>query len=597
MSEAVDTGKAAPFLGVSQSVSGKAWLQRPADESSVAEMARIAGIPELLAQVLIARGIGVDDAQRHLDPKLRDYFPDPSSFADMNKAAATIWDAVQAGKSLAVFADYDVDGGTSAAQLIRYFRGLGHKLDLYVPDRVAEGYGPSKEAFEALRKRGAEFVITVDCGATAGDALEAARALALDVVVVDHHQMGADLPPALAVINPNRPDDMSGCGHMAAAGVTFILLAALNREGRRRGVFNESQEPDLFDFIDLAALGTVCDVVSLTGVNRAIVAQGLKAMGAWRNIGLKALADVSGVTSAPGTYHAGFLIGPRINAGGRVGRADLGARLLSTNDANEAAQIAHELDVLNKERREIEADVLDAAIAQIESSGSDNMPILVASGPDWHPGVIGVAAGRIKERYGRPSIVIGVADGIGKGSGRSVPGVDLGSAISAARAEGLLTAGGGHAMAAGLTVDENKIDALTNYLADRLAPEFASAGDAMALKLDGLLSPASANEAFLTQLQAAGPFGQGNGEPRFAMPNVRVVYAERVGGVHVRFSLAGETGDRISGIAFRAGDGPLGEALLSGEQNVWHAAGRLKLDEWRGRRRVDFHLEDLAAAN
>lgn len=584
------------FLGVDHSVTGKAWRLREADDAAVVEMARMAGIPDLLARFLVSRGINVADVDRHLDPKLRDWFPDPSSFADMDKAASAIWDAVEGGKALAVFADYDVDGGTSAAQLIRYFRTLGHRLDLYVPDRIAEGYGPSREAFEVLKRRGADLVITVDCGAAAGEALEAARDIGLGVVVVDHHLMGAELPPAAAVVNPNRADDTSGCGHMAAAGVTFVLLAALNREGRRRGAFAEKPEPDLFDYIDLAALGTVCDVVPLTTVNRAIVAQGLKRMGGWTNTGLKALADVAGVETVPGTYHAGFLLGPRINAGGRVGRADLGARLLSTDDPAEAAEIAAELDALNKERREIEAEVLDAACAQIETMDRDS-PVLVAHGPDWHPGVIGVVAGRVKERYGRPAIVIGVSNAIGKGSGRSVPGVDLGTAIGDAKRAGLLSSGGGHAMAGGLTVAETDIPALTEFLQSALADQFAAAGDAMALKIDGVLSPAGATEALVTKLMAAGPFGQGNGEPRFVLNDVRVVYAERVGGAHVRFSLAAPTGERISGIAFRAADGPLGEALMGGEGAVWHAAGRLKLDEWRGRRRVDFHLEDLAPAH
>lgn len=596
MSAAGDLVTPPRFLGVESSVTGKSWRLREADDAAVSEMARIAGIPDLLARLLVSRGITADDAARHLDPRLRDYFPDPSSFADMDKAASVIWDAVEGGKALAVFADYDVDGGTSAAQLIRYFRVLGHRLDLYVPDRVAEGYGPSREAFEVLKKRGADLVITVDCGASAGEALDAAHEIGLGVVVVDHHLMGSELPVAAAVVNPNRADDVSGCGHMAAAGVTFILLAALNREGRRRGLFEDRPEPDLFDFIDLAALGTVCDVVPLTGINRALVAQGLKRMGGWANIGLKALAEVSGVATAPGTYHAGFLLGPRINAGGRVGRADLGARLLSTEDASEAAAIAAELDLLNKERRDIEAGVLDAACAQIEAARSD-APVLVAHGPDWHPGVIGVVAGRIKERYGRPAIVIGVADGIGKGSGRSVPGVDLGTAIGEAKRAGLLSSGGGHAMAGGLTVAEDRIPALTEFLQAALADQFAQAGDAMAVKIDGVLSPAGATEALVTKLLAAGPFGQGNGEPRFVLTGVRVVYAEMVGGAHVRFSLAAPSGERVSGIAFRAADGPLGEALLGGEGQVWHAAGRLKLDEWRGRKRVDFHLEDLARAD
>lgn len=583
------------FLGVETSLAGQAWRLRVADEAQVRDIARMARVSDLVARVLAARGVAPDAAARHLDPRLRDFFPDPSSFQDMDLAAAKIWDAVEAGRSISVFADYDVDGGTSAAQLIRWFRQIGVDAGLYVPDRINEGYGPSPEAFETLKARGTDFVITVDCGATAGAALDAARDLGLGVVVVDHHLMGADLPVADAVVNPNRLDCQSGQGHLAAAGVVFVLLAALNREGRRRGGFEGRNEPDILALADLAALGTVCDVVALSGFNRSVVTQGLKVMGGWANPGLRALAEVSGVKTAPGVYHAGFLLGPRINAGGRVGRSDLGARLLSTDDFDEAREIAAELDRLNAERKAIEAEVIEAATAQIERSGHNAGPVLVCDGPGWHPGVIGIAAGRIKDRYGRPAVVIGVENGVGKGSGRSVPGVDLGRAVSDAKAEGLLVAGGGHPMAAGLTIEEGRIADFTEFLNARLAADFDKATDARALKLDGLMSPAGATQAFVEELQRAGPFGQGYSEPRFAIGPVRVAYAERVGGAHVRFALAGESGDRVSGVAFRSADTPIGEALLGGERQRWYAAGRIKLDEWRGRKRVEFHLEDLAA--
>jgi single-stranded-DNA-specific exonuclease len=586
------------FLGVEHSLAGRKWLSRTADDSEIAVIARQQGIPEALARVLAGRGVEPAMAGRYLDPKLRDEFPDPSEFSDMDKAAGLIWDAIEAGRPMAVFADYDVDGATSAAQLIRWVRALDCELDLYVPDRVAEGYGPSADAFAVLKGRGAELVITVDCGAAAASALTAAREMGLDVIVVDHHLMDGEIPTTAALVNPNRPDDRSNCGHMAAAGVTFVLLAALNREGRRRERFKERPEPDLLGLSDLAALGTVCDVVSLTGVNRAIVTQGLKRMSSTSHVGLRALADIAGVEGPASTYHAGFLLGPRINAGGRVGRADLGARLLSTDDVEEAARIAKELDQFNAERRDIEKTVLDQALAQLGGQDSDR-GVLVAAGEGWHPGVIGIAAGRIKDKFGKPAIVIGIdrdkkTEG-GKGSGRSVPGVNLGGAISAAREAGLLSSGGGHAMAGGLTVDPDRITELTAYLDARLAPELAAAGNAMAVRLDGLLTPSSASLELAELFAQAGPFGQGNPEPRFAMANMRVSFAKRVGTDHVRYTLQDRDGTSISGICFRCADQPIGDALLVADGREWHVSGRLKVDEWKGRKRVQLHLEDMAA--
>ncbi|PIW31817.1 MAG: single-stranded-DNA-specific exonuclease RecJ [Rhodobacterales bacterium CG15_BIG_FIL_POST_REV_8_21_14_020_59_13] len=584
-------------LSVQQSLSGKSWRLRELDDQLISDIRRKAGVDEIVARMLAARGIAPEEAEAVLNPTLRHFFPDPSSFQDMDKAASVIWDAVEAGKVLAVFADYDVDGATSAAQLIRYFRALKHSLLLYVPDRVEEGYGPSADAFARLHEQGAEFVITVDCGAAAHEPLKAAAEMGLSVVVIDHHLMSADLPPALAIVNPNRPDDTSGCGHMAAAGVTFILLAALNREGRRRGQFTGTEEPDILSLADLSALGTLCDVVALKGINRAIVSQGLKVMRNWTHPGLKALAEVGGLTSDPSVYHLGFLLGPRINAGGRVGRADLGARLLSSDDPAECADIASELDALNAERKQIEADVLDAAQAQIMAAGETDAPLLIARGEGWHPGVVGIVAGRLKERFGRPAIVIGTENGIGKGSGRSVSGVDLGSAIAAAKADGVLMAGGGHPMAAGLTVEESRIDELQTYLTERLQPEWEASHDARSLMLDAILTPSGASVELAERIMAAAPFGQGFPEPRFVMPYVRIAYAERVGADHVRFSLSDDSGQRVNGIIFRQADRPIGEALLGNTGTRWHAAGRLKLDEWRGNRRVQFHLEDLAAAD
>lgn len=588
------------YLGVERSLTGRRWIARPADESGIATITRQQQISDSLARVICGRGIEPGEAAQFLRPRLKDSFPDPSSFQDMDKAAALVWDALDAGKSLSIFADYDVDGATSSAQLRRWLRALGHEAGLYVPDRVAEGYGPSAGAFDILKQAGADLVITVDCGATALAPLEHARDIGLDVIIIDHHLMDGELPPAAALVNPNRPDDTSGCGHLAAAGVTFVFLAALNREGRRRGRFADIAEPDLMQWLDLAALGTICDVVSLTGINRAITAQGLKAMSDWHNPGLKALALAAGIKDEGATtYHAGFLLGPRINAGGRVGRSDLGARLLVSDDEAETTAIAAELDALNTERRAIEAEVMEEAMAQIERQGQDRA-ILVASGEGWHAGVIGVVAGRVKERYGKPVIIIGLEGGtspvLGKGSGRSVPGVNLGGAISAARQAGLLIAGGGHAMAGGLTVNAERIQELVAFLDARLAPELAAASDAMALRLDGLVAAAAVSPELAGSFEAAGPFGQGNSEPRFALADLRVSFAQRVGKDHVRFTLIDSGGASVQGISFRTADGPIGEALLAGDERRWHVAGRIKRDQWNGRDRAQFQLEDMAAA-
>ena len=587
------------LLDVEHSLGGRKWRLRQVDDQACAVIARQQGIPDALARVIAGRGIRPETAAAYLDPKLRDSFPDPSSLQDMDKAAAALWDALEAGRRIAIFADYDVDGATSAAQLWRWLKHHGCEAEIYIPDRIEEGYGPSAQAFETLRERGAELVVTLDCGAAAHEALRHGAGIGLDIVVIDHHLMDADFPPALALVNPNRPDDTSGCGHLAAAGVTFVLLAALNREGRRRQQTLAESEPDLIGFSDLAALGTICDVVPLTGVNRAIVSQGLKVMSRWQQTGLDALARVAGVEGEATTYHAGFLLGPRINAGGRVGQSDLGARLLTTDDPALAERLAGQLDRLNAERRAIEAEVQDAALAQLEGQGGDRA-ILVASGEGWHPGVIGVVAGRLKDRYSKPVIIIGIdrqaSPPVGKGSGRSVPGVNRGGAIAAAREAGILTSGGGHAMAGGLSVDPDRINELVAFLDDRLAPELAQAHDAMALEVDALITAAGVTPDLADRLERAQPFGQGNPEPRFVLPRMRVSFAKRVGTDHVRFTLADLSGAQVQGIAFRCADTPMGEALLQAGDRLWHVAGRVKLDTWQGRRRVQLQLDDIATA-
>ncbi|KAA5801630.1 single-stranded-DNA-specific exonuclease RecJ [Alkalicaulis satelles] len=590
---------AGPLFGVTRSLGGRAWGLRPADDRAAGEIARVTGVNDALARLLAARGLTAESAPDFLSPRLRDSFPDPSSFKGMDDAARLIWDAVEKGVRIALFADYDVDGATSAAQLSRWLSAVSEAPLIYVPDRIEEGYGPSAAAFESLKARGAGLVITLDCGAAAVGPLASARAMGLPVAVIDHHLMDGPAPEAEALVNPNQPGDESGCGHLAAAGVVFVLLAALNREGRARGAFRDRPEPDLLALADLAALGTVCDVVPLTGFNRALTAQGLRVMSAWTRPGLAALAEIAGVTGPASVYHAGFIIGPRINAGGRVGRSDLGARLLTSDDMAEARSLAAELDQHNAARRAIEADVLDEAMAQLERAGvSEDAPVLIAAGEHWHPGVIGIAAGRVKERFNRPAIVIGIDPdtGLAKGSGRSCTGVNLGAAVARARETGLLIAGGGHAMACGLTVEAGRIDALRDFLTEALADEWVRAEAARTLELDAVAHPASVSFEFCEALKAAAPFGQGNPEPRFAFADLRRSFAKRVGSDHVRVSFEAAGGARLDAIAFRCADAPMGQALLAPGEARFHAAGKLRAEDNRFGKRAELHLEDLAPA-
>ncbi len=587
------------FLGVERSLTGRTWRQRPADLALVRSHQARLGLDEPLARALAARGVNEAAAQAYLAPTLRALFPDPSCFADMDRAAEILVDAVVGKRPCAVFADYDVDGATSAALLVRYFRALGHPLDIYVPDRLTEGYGPSPAAFRNLKARGVELVVTVDCGAAARDALEAAAEIGLEVVVIDHHLMRAgDPPPAATLVNPNRPDCASGQGVLAAAGVTFVLLAALNREARRRGLFVARAEPDLRQWLDLAALGAVCDVTSLTGFNRALTAQGLKVMSAWRNPGLKALLQAAGAAEGPATtFHAGFVLGPRINAGGRVGRSDLGARLLSTDDPGEAAELAAELDALNVTRKAVETETFEAAVRAIEHGCNLDPaePVIVVAGEGWHPGVVGIVASRLRERYRRPAVVIGQdpAANVGKGSGRSQPGMNLGRAVQAAFDAGLLLAGGGHAMAAGLTVRPHLIPELRAFLGERLATERVDALAADRLDIDALVSAGGAGRALWNAFQQLIPFGPGNPEPLFAAAAVRIERPMAVKGGHVRCSLVDDSGGKLRAVAWRSADTELGRRLLAGD-GALHVAGRLRPDDWMGREAVELEIEDAA---
>ena len=588
--------KAPAFLGVARSLTGRRWRAREAEAGAVEALRRRFDLPEIAARILAARGVGLDEAENFLEPTLKALFPDPSSFADMDKAASLIEDAIVSGRKCAVLADYDVDGGSSAAQLVRYFRARGRELKIYVPDRIKEGYGPSALAFERLKGEGAELVITVDCGAAAEGPLNAAAELGLDVIVLDHHLMAGPPPKARAVVNPNRRDCKSGQGDLTAAGVVLVTLAAVNREARKRGSPGSNHLPDLKQMLDLAAIGTVCDVAPLTGFNRAIVAQGLKVLRAGKNLGLVALAESAGKKGAT-VYDLGFILGPRINAGGRVGDASLATRLLSTDDAGEARELAAMLEALNTERRAREAEMLveaeTAALAEAEKRA-----VVIVGSHRWHPGVIGIAAGRLKDRLMKPTIVLGGVNehDPAKGSGRSTPGVNLGAAVAAAKAAGLLISGGGHAMAAGLTGDWTKVEALKDFLSEALAGEIAAAaGEARALSIDAAGAASAVDLALIEALERIGPYGQGHPEPVFALPDVRVSFSKLVKDEHVRFTLEDARGARVAGIAFRAMKSEIGEALLK-RDGVFHAAVRVKRNEYNGKVSAEVEIVDLARA-
>ncbi len=556
------------------------------------------GTDELLHHLFRARGASQADFARLKAPTLRDWLPDPAIFSDMEAAATRLADAIAAGEAIVVFGDYDVDGATSAAVLIRYLRMVGATVGHYIPDRLLEGYGPSADALVALKTAGADLVVTVDCGTQGFEALAAARAAGLDVIVVDHHQPSTALPLALALVNPNRLDESveaAAHGHLAAVGVAFLLVVALNRQLRQRGAFARQPEPQLTGLLDIVALGTVADVVPLTGLNRAFVTQGLKVMRARRNPGLTALIDVAGLTKPPAARDLGFALGPRVNAGGRVGKSDLGVRLLTTDDPAEAQALAFELDRLNIERRSIEAEVTEAALAL--SNPESNAAIAVVAGDGWHPGVIGIVASRLKDRLHRPTIVIALQDdGMGKGSGRSLPGVDLGAAVLAAKDHGLLVAGGGHAMAAGLTVTADRIEALTAFLNDRLAGAVDRAAATRGLDCDAAVAPRGVNLALVETLDIAGPYGQGWPAPRVASGPWTAVDCRIVGENHVKLVLSGVDGARCKAIAFRHADTDVGAALAGARSRPFYLAGRIKRDDWKGDPSVEIEIDDMAWA-
>jgi single-stranded-DNA-specific exonuclease len=592
-------------LGVERSLSGKTWRWRGGNmDLSGASAQGLGGLDDIVTQLLLSRGVARDDLARHRTPSLRAFLPDPSEFRDMDAAAERLAQAVLSGETVTIYGDYDVDGATSAALLILLLRGLGRDAHYYIPDRLLEGYGPSGEALVRIARDGSSLIVTVDCGAMAHEALAMAADAGVDVIVVDHHKCSAELPRAAALVNPNRLDEgviAAGHGHLAAVGVAFLLAVATVRALRRRDWFKTEgrSEPDLFSLLDLVALGTVADVAALHGLNRALVAQGLKVMARRDNIGMAALIDASRLSRPPTCSDLGFALGPRINAGGRVGESTLGVRLLTTRDPDEARDIAAQLSRLNDERRAIEQIVQEEAEAQIASQ--HNRAVLVLSGRDWHPGVIGIVAGRIKEKTGKPALVIALdanEAGHGKGSGRSISGVDLGAAIIAAREDGLLIAGGGHAMAAGLTVDPDKLEALGDWLDARLGRDVADAAEGRGLLLDLALAPAGLTPELVATLEEAGPFGMGWPGPKVAVGPVRLVKAEIVGNDHVRVIASGLDGGRIKAIAFRSAESDMGQALLHAAQGrrLW-LAGRAKIDDWGARPQAELLLDDAAWAD
>lgn len=577
------------FLGVEASLTGRRWTGPGIEADRQAErVAQTADLPLPLARVLAARGVAPDEARRFLDPQLRDLLPDPHRLKDMEPAAARFLAAVRARERIAVFADYDVDGGASAALIITWLREAGLAATLYIPDRIDEGYGPNPTAMAALAGSH-DLILCVDCGTLSHEAIAAAQAA--DVVVLDHHLGAETLPPALAVVNPNRQDETGELGHLCAAAVVFLMLVEVNRQMRGAGATG----PDLMGLLDLVALATVADVAPLIGVNRAFVRQGLKVMARRERIGLAALADVARMDQAPTAYHLGYLLGPRVNAGGRIGAADLGARLLATADPHEAAALAERLDALNTERREIENRVREAALEQVAARGID-APLVWAAGEGWHPGVVGIVAARLKEATNRPAIVIGLDGGIGKGSGRSVEGVDLGAAVHRLAAEGLLVKGGGHRMAAGLTVEEPRMEAAMARLTELLARQGAAAIGPRDLRIDALLMPGAASRDLVEELEGAGPFGQSAPAPRFAFGSMSISSARRVGESHLKISFGDGAGPGIDAIAFSAFDGPLGQRLMAHGGRRFHLAGRLELNHWQGRARVQMRLDDAAEA-
>ena len=588
------------FLGVTRSATGKLWRDRLDARGAAQALAIVQRyqLPEMLARIIAGRGIDIDAVEDFLDPTIRKLLPDPSTVTQMEAAAKRIADAATRGEMVAIFGDYDVDGATSAALLAWHLRHCGLDPLIHIPDRIFEGYGPNVEAIRSLSARGAKLLVTVDCGTTSLEPLAEARELGMGVVVVDHHHCGNELPVVNALVNPNRPDDLSGLGHLAAVGLVFVTLVAVNRELRVRNFWTpERPEPNLLDMLNHVALGTVADVAPLLGLNRAFVAKGLIAMRRRDHVGHTALMDVARLNGPPEAWHLGFMLGPRINAGGRIGQADLGVKLLLEGDVSEAARIAAELDRLNVERRLIEQAAEQQAEAEaLASLGlEDKGSVIVTASEGWHPGVVGLVASRLKEKFSRPAFAVALEPGgIGTGSGRSIAGVDLGKAVREAVSEGLLMKGGGHAMAAGVTLKKERLAEFRAYLEERLAQDVAKARHVDELFIDGAVSARAVTTDFVGTLNRAGPFGTGNPEPMIALPSHQLVYADEVGGAHMRVRLKSGDGAVVNGIAFRSVGQKLGNALADNRGQVVHVAGSLSIDRWQGAERVQLRVCDVA---
>ncbi|MGC2408505.1 MAG: single-stranded-DNA-specific exonuclease RecJ [Methyloceanibacter sp.] len=593
-------GAASPaFLGVERSARGLRWVERlePSRASAAMAISQANGLPELLGRLLAARGAEAATLSHYLDPSLRHLLPDPASLQDMERAAERFARAIWNHEPIAIFGDYDVDGAASVALIERFLRAHGQSVTTYIPDRLTEGYGPTPSALAGLAEEGAKLILTVDCGTTAGAAIEAAGASGAEIIVIDHHQADEALPPAFAVVNPNRQDDLSGQGHLAAAGVVFLFLVASVRVLRRDEFYRNGAEPDLLRLLDLVALATVCDVLPLMGVNRALVAKGLKVLRLRHNAGLRALADAARIDAAPTCYTLGFILGPRINAGGRVGASGLGAKLLACDDEIEARALAAKLEELNTERKAIEERMLEEAFALAEQQLDTGRPFIWLGAEGWHKGLLGLVAGRVTERFNLPTFVTTWdPDGQGVGSARSIASVDLGLVIRTAVHDGLLTKGGGHAMAAGFRLERRRLDQVLGFLAERLSTPVAAATTVRFLAIDGALSAGGANQELMELLERAGPYGPGYPQPRFAFPGHRLARVRTINDKHVRCSLIAADGSRIEACAFRVGETPFAKLLLKAEGLPIHVAGHLRRDTWNGRDGVELVIEDTAAA-
>lgn len=590
------------LLNVDRSLLLSRWVLPAVDEAQVAQMVQAHGVPDMVARMLSARGVGVAGFQSFLQPTLAQDFPDPLRLKGMRDAAAELTASILAGRKFALFADFDVDGATSTAILVRFFRYLGIDMPFHIPDRLSEGYGPNIPALKKLQEQGAEIVILADCGTTAFDVVEQARGMGLDIVILDHHEAEEKLPIANHIINPKRKDDESGYDMLAACGVSFLLCVALNASLRDAGYFGDRPPAPMKSWMDILALGTVCDMVPLTGPNRLFVKYGLEQMAETENPGLRALMDVAGVKGAPDPYTCGFMLGPRINAGGRIHKADLGATLLSTDDAEAAKNIAWTLNDCNDKRKDMQAEMMDQAMRMVVDRGLDQHPAILVGDESWHPGLNGLVAGRLVEKYKRPAAVIAYTPGHdhaleGRGSGRSVPGINIASAFIDARNRDLLIKGGGHAMAAGFTILPDRVEPFRDFFLDHIARQAAGQVEVSETAVDGVLSVRGATLDLVKTLQQVGPFGQANPEPLFILPHVRVQSVDIVGADHVRLQIGdSDGGGRMKAMAFRAAENPVGQAFLSARGGNMHLLGRLKLNEWQGRESVELHVEDAAPA-